>query len=308
MMPMRTAALAFAALLALLPGAARSQRDRGRPIILLLHGRGLLDRDSTAARRDWTGALTEGANAAAHSVPFGDQDVRVVWYADALDPRSSVGCSYDAKDPRALRDARSDAGLKSLLSLAGNLLGALSTSATDREASAEARGLAADASFLSDVHRRCAAEQRLADALGRAKREGRPVTLVAHSLGSVLAYDYLSSLGAGDSPLVQHLVTVGSPLGAPELQRLLIGGDSTDVLAKPVAVRDWINIRHSADDLAAPLTVARDMTADLPTGEGNAHELVGYLRGSVVAREILNGWCDAFTTDRPQGCNGLAVR
>jgi pimeloyl-ACP methyl ester carboxylesterase len=282
-----------------------AQSARGRPLIVLVHGRGMIGRDTAATRRLWVEGLSSGAKTLGGAVPFEANDVRVAWYADVLDPRSNAGCDYGAADPRARRDARTDPGIKVLASLAGGLFSAISSSA-DSEANDELRGLAADAAFLSDARKRCAAEQRLADVLALAKRDGRPVVLVAHSLGSIVAYDYLSSVR--DSNVVQRLVTVGSPLGAPALRQLLMGGDSTDVLTAPAAVRDWINIRHVDDQLAAVLPIARDTLVAAPADEPDPHELVGYLRDSTTARAILNGWCVAFGGARPQGCIGLVPR
>jgi pimeloyl-ACP methyl ester carboxylesterase len=310
---MRTALIALTAMLCLAsaaPGqrlpASSAANSPGRPVILLVHGRGLLGHDTSATRKMWMDALDHGTRSLVKRDPYDDADVRVVWYADALDPRSQAGCDYAAADPRARRDARTDEGVKTLMSIAGGLLTALSSAVSDSESGMEVRGLAADASFLSDARRRCAAEQRLGDAIGRARHEGRPVILVAHSLGAVVAYDYLSS--RPDSAVVQRFVTLGSPLGAPGLRNLLIGGDSTDVLAKPAGVKEWVNVRHADDNLAVPVPVARDTVVDRPADEPDPHELVGYLRGKLVAREILNGWCAAFATDRPQGCIGIVSR
>jgi hypothetical protein len=52
--------------------------------------------------------------------------------------------------------------------------------------------------------------ERLAQAIAQAR--GRPVTLVAHSQGSIVAYEVLSQLGERDIEL-DALVTIGSPLG-----------------------------------------------------------------------------------------------
>src|SRR4051812_7227416 len=91
---------------------AAAQNDRGRPVILLVHGRGMLDRDSALTRRLWYQGLTSGAATLTRAPLIEDRDVRVVWYADVLDPRSSEGCDYSRNDPRAQRDAKTDADLK----------------------------------------------------------------------------------------------------------------------------------------------------------------------------------------------------
>src|SRR6266571_3775400 len=153
--------------LALLTVAAPPD-DRGRPVILLVHGRGMADRDTAAMRKFWFGALSSGAKTVAKDSLIAERDVRVVWYADVLDPRSAAGCDYDRSDPRARREASEDPDLKSLVSMAGNLLGLLTSLIADTEATAQLRGLAADASFLSDARKRCASERRLAEAIDHA--------------------------------------------------------------------------------------------------------------------------------------------
>jgi pimeloyl-ACP methyl ester carboxylesterase len=291
----------------LLLTAAAPPDDHGRPVILLVHGRGMVDRDSAATRKLWLEALTSGLKTVTRDSLIAERDVRVVWYADVLDPRSNAGCDYDRGDVRAHHDATQDPDLKSFASLAGNLIGSLSSLVADTEMMAQLRGLASDAAFLSDARKRCASERRLADAIDRARREGRPVVLVAHSLGSLVAYDYLSS--RTDSVLVNRFVTIGSMLGSPELRRLLIGGDSTDALSKPASAKEWINIFNEQDAIAGPVGLGHDVPANPPADEPDPHEMVGYLRGSITAKEVLNGWCAAFqSTSRPPGCRELVPK
>lgn len=292
----------------LLLTAAAPPDDHGRPVILLIHGRGLVDRDTMAMRKLWLGALSSGLKTVTRDSLVAERDVRVVWYADVLDPRSNAGCDYDHNDLRARRDATQDPDLKSFVSLAGNLLGSLSGLIADTGATtSELRGLASDAAFLSDARKRCASERRLADAIDAARREGRPIVLVAHSLGSLVAYDYLSS--RADSVLVNRFVTIGSMLGSPVLRRLLIGGDSTDTLSRPASAKDWINIYNEQDQIAGPVAVGRDISTNPPPDEPDPHEMVGYLRGSVTATEVLTGWCAAFQgAKRPRGCSGLVPK
>jgi len=296
-------ALTLAGLLAIT--AAAPPNDRGRPVILLVHGRGMTDRDTSAMRKLWFGALRSGFIAAGGDSLVTERDVRVVWYADVLDPRATTGCDYDRGDPRAKRDAAEDPDLKSLVSMAGNLLDALTNMVSDNETTSQLRGLAADASFLSDVRKRCASERRLADAIDRARGEGRPIILVAHSLGSLVAYDYLST--RTDSVLVSRFVTIGSMLGSP-VRHVLIGGDSTDTLSRPPSVKEWVNVRNEQDPLAVPLSVGRDIAANPPADEPDAHEMIGYLRGQATAKEVLGGWCGAFQSNRPRGCKDVVPK
>ena len=290
---------------ALLLTAAAPPDDRGRPVILLVHGRGMVDRDTAATRKFWLDALRAGVKTVARDSLVADRDVRVVWYADVLDPRSTAACDYDRGDLRAKRDATEDPDLKSLVSLAGNLLGTLTDLVADTEATSQLRGLAADASFLSDVRKRCASESRLDAAISRARSEGRPIILVAHSLGALVSYDYLST--RTDSVLVSRFVTIGSMLGSP-LRHMIIGGDSTDTLSRPASVKEWINVRNEQDPLAVPLSIGRDVATNPPPDEPDAHEMVGYLRGAATAKEVAIGWCAAFQSTRPRGCEAVVPK
>jgi hypothetical protein len=291
-------ALAVAASMAAVPQSPR-------PVILLVHGRGLQDRDSASAREQWLNALRSGAATLTRSPTIDDSDVRVVWYADVLDPSSSEACSYAATDLRARRDARSDVELKQVMAFAGGFINLISAFADDSSAR-EIRTFSADAAFLGDVHKRCAAEARLGAAIDRAKAEGRPIIVVAHSLGALVAYDYLSA--RPDSGVIQRFITIGSMAGASELRRLVIGGDSTDAFAVPASVKEWTNIRNEQDALAAPLAIGRDVVTNPPPDEIDPHEIVGYLRGTRTAREILGAWCSAQSDARPRGCNDVLAK
>jgi len=298
--------LRILALVALASSLLAGQEDRGRPIVLLVHGRGMSDRDSAATRKMWQQALASGARTITREPLITDRDVRVVWYADVLDPRSGASCEYAATDPRARR-ARGDDDLKSFLGIAGGILGVVSSLADSSEMTAQLRALAGDAAFVGDAGKRCASEQRLANAIDRAKAEGRPIILIAHSLGAIVAYDYLSA--RRDSlPTVDRLITMGSMVGYPELRRLLIGGGAEDSVTRPRGVKTWVNLRNGDDILAAPLSVGRDVITTPPPDEPDPHELVGYLRSSSAVREILNGWCEAFTGTRPRGCTEVAPK
>ena len=267
----------------------------------MLHGRGMADRDTGELRRLWLEGLSSGARRINRDIPIDERDVRIVWYADVLDPRSAEGCDYSLADRRSRRDAAADPNLKAFVSVVGGFLGAATSLVADGEAAAQLRSLAADASFLTDARKRCASERRLSDAIARAAAEGRPVIVVAHSLGSLVAYDYLSALN--DTAVVQRLVTVGSMVGSTDLRRLLIGGDDADTLAMPKSVVGWVNVRNDADPLAAPISVGSNVTTYTSPGETDPHEMVGYLRNAVTAATVLRGWCAAFAARASRGCS-----
>jgi hypothetical protein len=77
--------------------------------------------------------------------------------------------------------------------------------------------------YLEDDRMRTAVQKVVADAIGRAVADGHhDLVVIAHSLGSIVAYDTCSDFTA--SIRVRLLVTAGSPLGYPIVRRNLRGG------------------------------------------------------------------------------------
>jgi pimeloyl-ACP methyl ester carboxylesterase len=309
----RIVALATAAALAALPTRPASSPPRGRPVILLVHGRGLLDRDTSGLRRFWQQAIESGGRALTRAPLLEDGDVRLVWYADVLDPTSSAGCDFAARDRRP--DSPDAADLRSFASVVGGVMSLISNLIDDRSQSVELRSVVGDLEFITDSRKRCAVDARLTAALEAAQREGRPVTLVAHSLGSVVAYDALST--AKDTPPVDRIVTVGAVVGAPGLRQFLLGGPGDDTLRIPASVKSWVNVRRPGDPFAAALSssiiapregrTVSDVLTDAPdpSDSGEAHDIVGYLRDAVTARAIFSAWCSGFVEKAPAGCKDL---
>ena len=284
----------------LLASALASPTDaQPRPLVLVVHGRGQGTRDSAALRRDALNALRDAARAVAGESGaelLRDDDVRVVWYADLLDPRREPATC--ASSPVENRDG---SPLGALALIAGALLGAAADDAQASKDSAGAgtlRALVGDMRFFGDGTTRCAAERRVGDALDRAHSEHRPVVLVAHSLGGIVAWGYLRHRAAPDAPDVQRFVTLGSPLGSPDVRRIVFGDDTTP-LALPPAVRSWVNVLGTGDpfathllaDSAAASAELSDVTTEAP--HDDPHDLVGYLRDPATARAVLGAWCEA---------------
>jgi hypothetical protein len=96
--------------------------------------------------------------------------------------------------------------------------------------------------YLAGEQARSAARQAVADAIA----ELEPDVVVAHSLGSVVAYE---SLWAHQDRDIELLVTLGSPLAMPGvvLDRLHADGHH-----RPPRVRRWVNLADVADIVAVP--------------------------------------------------------
>ena len=140
-------------------------------------------------------------------------------------------------------------------------------------------------SYLTDPDRRAAVRDTVADTITAA----RPRVLFAHSLGSVVAYE---TLWARPDLQVELLVTVGSPLGMPDVVfDRLQPGPTNGRGQRPPGVRRWINIADPGDIVAVPRGLAASFTgidADLttPIGVFNFHKVTGYLSCTTTAAAL----------------------
>jgi pimeloyl-ACP methyl ester carboxylesterase len=154
--------------------------------------------------------------------------------------------------------------------------------------------------YHADENLRRSMQSRLIDVLKPAMRSGKPVMLIAHSMGSIIAYDVLLN----NPPFrVAHFITVGSPLGLGEVKAHL--AHHVGPLRVPQGVMNWSNYADQRDPIAAldmrlssdfvpndTGTVIRDYkvfnTYVGPSGKANPHKIYGYLRAPEVAQAIAD--------------------
>ena len=105
--------------------------------------------------------------------------------------------------------------------------------------------------FLFDKERR---EFMRRSVLDRIASGGGPFVVIAHSQGSMIAYDVLRSLSAETQ--VELFVTIGSPLGLTEVQDQLKKFNNRQPLAVPACVRRWVNVADPIDPVCADKTLA----------------------------------------------------
>lgn len=152
----------------------------------------------------------------------------------------------------------------------------------------------AEQEFARDVQARLI--QRL-----RAYKHHR-ILLVAHSMGSVIAYDALRLLECEDPSLrVEHLVTAGSPLGLAKVK--LKSEAEHGALRVPNNVSAWTNLADGDDVVAIMGALGADYGPSdhgvriidqrvvngyrRPDGERNHHKSYGYLRTPEFSRVAL---------------------
>lgn len=115
--------------------------------------------------------------------------------------------------------------------------------------------------------------------------------LVGHSLGSVIAYEVLATT---PSLPVRSLITLGSPLGIPNLIFDQLEPSPVDgVGAWPGTVKQWTNVADKSDVVA--LVKALDPLFDgavddvLVDNEALAHDATPYLTAEATGRAVAQG-------------------
>jgi hypothetical protein len=132
--------------------------------------------------------------------------------------------------------------------------------------------------------------------LERLRPKGGPFVVIAHSQGSLVAYDVLSRLDPAEFD-VALFVTVGSPLGVKEFQdqvKILTGQKR---LAVPACARAWLNVADPLD----PVALDKGISGEFKPHDGvkvednvefnrdspkNPHSGTGYLRTKPVRNGV----------------------
>jgi Lecithin:cholesterol acyltransferase len=94
---------------------------------------------------------------------------------------------------------------------------------------------------------------RLASALQQ--HHDKRVCLIAHSMGSIIAYDVLRTLER-QSPTIDHFVTLGSALGLPIVTQHI--RDEFSKSTVPQQVKQWTNLADPGDKVALDCSLADD--------------------------------------------------
>ena len=148
-------------------------------------------------------------------------------------------------------------------------------------------------------------------ALRDAWGDGRRVLVIAHSMGSVIAFDVLWQLSREQrSPLrVDTFMTLASPLGLNFMRHRLLGSHALGAERYPDNIRRWHNLAAVGDLIALQRRMEKDYREILELGlvqeivdevelhnyfRGpgglNVHKCYGYMINSRVAEGIAQWW------------------
>jgi hypothetical protein len=156
--------------------------------------------------------------------------------------------------------------------------------------------------YYLDRDKRAHLRGRLAQKL--LAHRGKRVMLIAHSMGPIVAYDVLRDLGRELAGLqVDHLVTIGSPLGTPYVLYQIRRENAS--IRTPSAVRRWTNLANRRDPIAVDVHLADEFEPNdrgvgvedrlvingyvAPNGRPNHHKVYGYL-GAPELSQLVKGF------------------
>jgi hypothetical protein len=255
------------------------------PRVLGVHGIAQQYRSGPELTRGWLDALRGGLEVAgfrATADGLAETDMRVAFFGDLFRPRGAMaggGAPYTPADvkpgpERDLLAAFYQAAVEQDPSL-GPPPGALGPGRVAVQAMLErllrSRTFArvAQRGFIGNLKQVTAflaapgvKEEALRRVAGEVKRDTR--VIVGHSLGSVVVYEYVARYSP---PQVQLLVTLGSPLGIPNLVfERLTPAPVKGVGAWPGRVAGWVNVAD-ADDVVA---LRKQLAPLFPAFDGSA--------------------------------------
>jgi len=138
----------------------------------------------------------------------------------------------------------------------------------------------------------------------------RPVLLIAHSMGSIIAYDTLWELSHDhrERTQIDLFLTMGSPLGQRMMQKQIKGSSEAGMERYPTNVTHWKNLSAVGDLTAIDPCLRNDFAAMLDLGllqsfadeellnyfrlegELNVHSEYGYLVNKKTAHTIVKWW------------------
>ena len=165
--------------------------------------------------------------------------------------------------------------------------------------------------FLNENNVACDIREILKQQLRTKLNNNEHVLLIAHSMGSVIAYDTLWELSH-----LEHiegkvdLLTLGSPLGMNYIQKRIMGNNYIGKKRYPTNIINWINVSSIGDITSLDRTFADDFSEMLELGildniedhcdgiynffyndDGlNCHRSYGYLVNPAVGKVIADWW------------------
>ncbi|MFM9458319.1 caspase family protein [Streptomyces europaeiscabiei] len=260
--------------------------------VLGVHGFLGLNKGPHVLIQEWLPAVRDGIRLAGSSADVSTVNLTMAYFADLVAARYAQGDGPPDRDEaaeeatpeetEAIEDWLTAAGIPNpprrysaipTIRQATGALVRLFPGLTERAMIGNLRQLVR---YLREDERRDAVGTRVHGIITQA----RPRAVLAHSLGSIVAFD---SLWRKPYPEVELLVTMASPMG----MRTVVDRIPPERRTRPPGVRRWLDIAGVSDLVTVPRGgVARQFEGvthrEIDTGSSNAHEATRYLTSSVV--------------------------
>lgn len=157
--------------------------------------------------------------------------------------------------------------------------------------------------YLSIGPETCETDEILNAELTALSAQGRPVVLVAHSMGAMVAYRVIALRPANLRFSLNGFVTIGAQLGWDQIPPYLLGSAAVQPFRWPERTDEWTNITGRNDPLG--FAVAGQFGGNngkpwvhqktIETGGTTvAHDASQYLSSVFVASRVAALWCRAF--------------
>jgi pimeloyl-ACP methyl ester carboxylesterase len=280
--------------------------------LVFIHGRAQEGRDREVVRQEWLSALAVGLGKSGLTLPIDPAQITLPYFGDTLfdltknlgrieaeaiargGPASDPILAFEAEALEEVRVAAgvSDADVQALIEGDEIARGPENwpwVLAIVRAIDRWRPGTSGDAIklILRDVYVYCN-RRGVADAIDdivRADIVAEPMVVVAHSLGTVVAYNILRN--DPRALQVRKLVTVGSPLAIRAVRRNLVPLKSpkTEAWFNAFDPRDIVAL-NPLDATNFPVVPAIENKGDVDNFTDNRHGIAGYLSDAVAARQI----------------------
>jgi len=296
--------------------------------LVLVHGRAQEHKDAVALKKEWLDTLAEGLAKSELTLPIPEAKVRLPFYGDTLFGLVS-DVPPDQVAEVIVKGNRDDPALREFVDAVLDEV-ATRHSVTEEEIEEEAQKAIIEKGGTAGVVERGplnwgwvqgilrAIDKHVPGASGasialvtrdvyqylsnpgvrdtidtgvrKALANGADSVVVAHSLGTVVAYNLLRREGTAAGWRVPLLLTVGSPLAVKRIRTAL------RPTRHPECVGKWYNALDSNDVVALypldrahfPLDPEIENQADVKNQTDNQHGIKGYLNDKKVAKRIYD--------------------
>lgn len=285
--------------------------------LVFVHGRSQQNKDSGALKSEWIAALERGLSKSGLTLPISEDQIRFPFYGDTLhqmtDGLSAESAAQivvrgerplppseeaflnawmaEVKEHFPIEDAEVEEALRE-----GQTRGVQNWGLVQAILKILDRKIPGVSAFsvaiaTQDVYHyltKSTFRKVMDDGVRRAFKAGMETVVVAHSLGTIVAYNVLAKGEPAEGVSVPQFITLGSPLAVTVVKERI------KPLVYPLCVKTWFNAMDERDVVALYPLDARNFEVlpqienktDVHNDTENRHGITGYLSDAVVAQRI----------------------